>query len=107
MRVLDLSDLWDKGIKFSRQHIHRLVAARKFPPPVKIGENTNAWLEPEIDAYLEDCVAKRDAGAGKPVEFLEPSQPTDSVKAAPATRPRPQRRHRGSRPAADAGASAT
>jgi hypothetical protein len=29
------------------------------------------------------------------------------VKAAPAVQPRPQRRRRGSRPAADAGTSAT
>jgi prophage regulatory protein len=107
MRMLNLSDLRGRGIPFSRQHIHRLVAAGKFPRPAKIGENTNAWPEPEIEQYLKRCIAARDAGAGKPVESLEPSQPPDSVKAAPAVQPRPQRRRRGSRPAADAGTSAT
>jgi prophage regulatory protein len=60
MRMLDISDLRERGIKFSRQHLHRLVASGKFPKPVKIGENTNAWPEAEIDAYLKDCVRKRD-----------------------------------------------
>lgn len=61
MRMLDLSDLREKGIKFSRQHIHRLVKANKFPAPVKIGDNRNAWVETEIEAYLTARVAKRDA----------------------------------------------
>jgi prophage regulatory protein len=60
MRMLDISDLRERGIKFSRQHLHRLVASGKFPKPVKIGENTNAWPEAEIDAYLKACVRKRD-----------------------------------------------
>jgi prophage regulatory protein len=61
MRMLDLSDLHDKGIKFSRQHLHRLIIAGKFPAPVKIGENTNAWPETEIDQYLKACIDKRNA----------------------------------------------
>jgi prophage regulatory protein len=60
MRMLSIPDLHDRGIKFSRQHLRRLVASGKFPKPVKIGENTNAWPESEIDAYLKDCVRKRD-----------------------------------------------
>jgi prophage regulatory protein len=65
MRILDLSDLRDRGIKFSRQHIHRLVAAGKFPGPVKIGAATNGWVEAEIDAYLANCIAERDAADKK------------------------------------------
>jgi prophage regulatory protein len=61
MRFLDEADLKARGIKFSRQHRHRLIRQRKFPPPVKIGANTNAWPEHEIDQYLEECIAKRDA----------------------------------------------
>jgi prophage regulatory protein len=42
MKMLSLSDLRaKKGIPFSRQHIHRLIRQCKFPPPVKVGENTN------------------------------------------------------------------
>ena len=61
MRLLDLSDLREMGIKYSRQHLHRLVKANKFPAPVKLGENRNAWIEAEINAYLEARVTERDA----------------------------------------------
>ena len=63
MRLLDLNGLREKGIKFSRQHIHRLIRKKKFPRPVKVGEATNAWPEHEIDRYIEDRIAQRDAAA--------------------------------------------
>ncbi len=63
MRMLDLSDLRAKGIKFSRQHIRRLIVAGKFPKPAKLGENTNAWPEAEIEQYLKDRIAERDAAS--------------------------------------------
>ena len=65
MRMLDLEGLRAKGIKFSRQHLHRLIAAQKFPKPVKLGENTNAWPESEIDQYLADRIAARDQATGQ------------------------------------------
>jgi len=63
IRMLGLKELRAKGIKFSRQHLHRLILAGKFPRPVKLGENTNAWVDEEIDGYLEACIAQRDAKA--------------------------------------------
>jgi prophage regulatory protein len=59
--LLDLEDLRKRGIKFTRQHLHRLVRNEKFPAPVKVGENTNAWVETEIDAYIKARIAKRDS----------------------------------------------
>lgn len=63
MKFLGFNDLREKGIPWTRQHTHRLISAGKFPKPVKIGENTNAWPEPEIDQYLKDRIAERDAAA--------------------------------------------
>ena len=61
MRILSFSELKaDKGIKFSRQHVHRLVQAGSFPRPVKVGANTNGWIESEVDEYLIGCVNRRD-----------------------------------------------
>jgi prophage regulatory protein len=62
VKLLSPSDLESKkGIRFSRQHRHRLVAEGKFPAPVKLGEATNAWVESKIDAWLEAKIAERDA----------------------------------------------
>jgi prophage regulatory protein len=64
MRVLSLPQLKsEKGIKFSRQHLDRLMRAKLFPRPIKLGENTNGWIEDEIDAYLIDRIKKRDQSA--------------------------------------------
>jgi prophage regulatory protein len=57
-RLLGLDGLRAKGIHFHRTHIDRLVRSGKFPRPIKIGENRNAWIEDEVDAYI---LAKRDA----------------------------------------------
>jgi len=53
MKLLGFHDLRGKGIPFSRQHIFRLVRDKKFPRPGKIGDRTNAWLESQIDEYIE------------------------------------------------------
>lgn len=55
MRLLGFRDLRGKGIPFSRQHIHRLVRQKKFPRPGKVGDRINAWLESQIDDYIEHC----------------------------------------------------
>jgi prophage regulatory protein len=48
----------EKGIPWSRMHVDRLEKAAKFPKRVRLGENTVAWREDEIDAML---AAKSDA----------------------------------------------
>ncbi len=60
-RLLDRDGLSQKGIKFSRGHLHRLIATGRFPKPVKLGKNRNAWLETEVDDFIEKKVAERNA----------------------------------------------
>ena len=62
-RLLDYQALRERGIPWSRVHITRLEAARKFPLHVDLGENTVAWFEDEIDDLLEMKAAERDAKA--------------------------------------------
>ncbi len=61
MRMLSFTELKDlKGIRWSRQHLHRQMNAGKFPKPVHLGEGTAAWPEEEIDAWLAERIAERD-----------------------------------------------
>jgi prophage regulatory protein len=64
MKVLVFKDLQDKGIPFTRQHIHRLVKKNKFPAPFKVGEKTNAWDERVIDQHLADIAHMKTASSG-------------------------------------------
>jgi prophage regulatory protein len=58
-RLLSYVALKARGIPFSRLHLRRLEAAQKFPLHVDIGENSIAWFEDEVDAYLEQKAAER------------------------------------------------
>jgi prophage regulatory protein len=61
MRVLSFFDLHDiKGIRWSRQHLGRMIKAGRFPKPLKIGDATVAWAEDEIDAWLGGRMVERD-----------------------------------------------
>jgi prophage regulatory protein len=63
-RVLSYPDLKNKkGIAWSRQHVYRQVNAGKFPAPIKLGEATIAWIEDEIDAWLDQRIAERNTAA--------------------------------------------
>jgi len=56
MRMLRFEDLYRcKGIPFSRSYLNRLERRGKFPQRVKLGANTVAWREDEVDAWLGSC----------------------------------------------------
>jgi prophage regulatory protein len=62
MKVLSYEDLGAaKGIPFTRQWIHKLVKAGRFPKPVRLGENTTGFVESEIDSWIAARVRERDA----------------------------------------------
>ena len=61
MKLLSITELEEKGIPYSRAHIYRLIHAKKFPEPVRLGENRIAFVESEINDWLTSKVAKRDA----------------------------------------------
>jgi prophage regulatory protein len=45
--------------KLSASSIYRLVAAGKFPQPIKLSESSSAWVDAEIDAWLEEKIGDR------------------------------------------------
>lgn len=47
----------------SRSEIYRRIALGTFPAHVKIGEHASAWVASEIDGFIADCIAARDAKA--------------------------------------------
>ena len=69
-RLLDYQALRERGIPWSRVHIARLEAARKFPLHINLGENSVAWFEDEIDDLLEAKATARDQR--KTAEYIHP-----------------------------------
>ena len=62
-RLLNRDDLRECGIRYSRAHLHRLIRAGKFPAPIKLGLNRNAWVSTEIASWIAGRIAERDAEA--------------------------------------------
>jgi prophage regulatory protein len=61
LRLLSLQELrTQKGISYSRHHLLRLIKAKRFPAPIKLGENRNAWPEDEIDRWIAARIEERD-----------------------------------------------
>jgi prophage regulatory protein len=61
--LLGFADLRTLGVPYSRQHIWRLIAAGKFPRPIKFGSGPNCrclFSRAEIQKWIER-IAERDA----------------------------------------------
>ena len=59
MKILSHSDLRERGIRWTKQHIWRKVRSREFPLPVHLGPSTVGWVEDEVDAWLKARAAER------------------------------------------------
>lgn len=59
-RLLAFEDLRARGILQGKTQLWRLEKAGKFPRRVKIGSR-NGWIETEVDAFIEEQIAARDA----------------------------------------------
>ena len=44
-----------------RSEIYRRIAAGNFPPPIKLGQRASAWSAVEIDSWITERIAARDA----------------------------------------------
>jgi prophage regulatory protein len=61
-RLLSFEDLQARGIRYTRVHLARLECAGQFPQRIRLGGgngNFVAWLEDEIDAYVDGLAAAR------------------------------------------------
>ncbi len=59
MRLLRKKEVARK-VGYHPVHIMRLAQAGKFPKPVRLGENAVAFVEDEVDAWVEEKIAERD-----------------------------------------------
>src|SRR5262245_34982284 len=51
----------EKGITYSTTQLWRLEKENRFPRSIKIGGGRKAWVESEIDDYIEKRIAERDS----------------------------------------------
>ena len=61
--ALSIRDLCAR-LRVSRAYVYKLIAAGKFPRPVKFGERS-LWLSDEVDQWIEGRRVDRDRSAAK------------------------------------------
>ena len=61
-------------VGYSRMHIYRLSRNGGFPKPVRLGPKAVAWLESEVEAWMEKRVQERNPA---PVESCESGENAD------------------------------
>lgn len=44
----------------SKSHAYALAQKGEFPKPVKLSAHASAWVEAEVDQWIEDRIAERD-----------------------------------------------
>jgi prophage regulatory protein len=52
-----------KGIGYSRSQIYRKIRDGSFPRQVMLGDQRVAWVESEIDAWIDQRIRARDGKA--------------------------------------------
>lgn len=60
LRIITKKELRDL-VPYTGQHIQRLENAGKFPKRIKLGENRVGWLLTEVEAWILQRMAERDA----------------------------------------------
>ena len=93
MRLLRFTDVSDRvGLRHSA--IYDAIRKGTFPKPVLLGRKAVAWLESEVDAWINARIAERDAATpskrrrGRPrksVDTTEVVTKTDMAAAKAAT----------------------
>lgn len=60
MRLIRLPDVMART-SLKRSQLYAMMERGEFPRPVKLSARSNAWAEPEIDAFIEARIAEREA----------------------------------------------
>ena len=74
IRLVSPAGLAARGITFSRSHLWRLEHQGSFPRRVHVGKGRVAWVEHEIDEYLEGLAAARVGTPSMPANEPERAQ---------------------------------
>ncbi len=63
MKLLSKKQLREM-VLYSPQHIARLEAAGQFPKRVRLGQGRVGWIDSEVEDWLRERIAQRDAHTG-------------------------------------------
>lgn len=64
-RLMRLDEL-EEVLGLKRSSIYKMIAERRFPPPLKLTRRASAWHEPEVREWIAARIAERNAAGVLP-----------------------------------------
>ena len=65
MKLIRIKEVMDRT-GLARSTIYKYISEEKFPQPTKLGPRTVAWVESEIENWINDLINQRDGEATEP-----------------------------------------
>jgi len=91
VKHLRFPDLVDAGIVANRVTLGRLIKNNNFPPGRLLGQNTRAWTEPEVEAWLASRPVVRAPDVTPREQRFACKAKTSATKATPKRQRRAKR----------------
>jgi prophage regulatory protein len=64
IKLIKISDV-TSNLGLSKSHMYALIQRGKFPKPIKLSERSSAWLESEVNDWIESRISQRKEDAAK------------------------------------------
>ncbi|WP_208644189.1 AlpA family transcriptional regulator [Vreelandella andesensis] len=62
MKLIRIKDVMERT-GLARSTIYKYINLGQFPQPIKLGTRAVAWVESEIDTWINDSIKRRDDDA--------------------------------------------
>ncbi|WP_252107966.1 MULTISPECIES: AlpA family transcriptional regulator [unclassified Halomonas] len=62
MKLIRIKDVMERT-GLARSTIYKYISLGRFPQPIKLGTRAVAWVESEIDTWINDSIKRRDDDA--------------------------------------------
>ncbi|WP_201745005.1 helix-turn-helix transcriptional regulator [Aidingimonas lacisalsi] len=59
IKLIRIKDVMDRT-GLARSTVYKYINEGKFPKPIKLGTRAVAWVEDEIDTWIQESIERRD-----------------------------------------------
>lgn len=59
MKLIRIKDVMDRT-GLARSTVYKYISEGRFPRPIKLGSRAVAWVESEIESWIQNSIERRD-----------------------------------------------
>ncbi|OZC35912.1 AlpA family transcriptional regulator [Marinobacter vinifirmus] len=65
MKLIRIKEVMNRT-GLARSTVYKYISENNFPKPIKLGSRAVAWVESEIEGWINDVIHERDRGQPEP-----------------------------------------